>query len=178
MNKKILLILIIPVAVSLGGCFVSKAKASRTVFKNGKNWIPADFNPQKTVLLVQLINEDVVNQGWQMKYKKWNQQMRDYMQEKYPYKYEFASADEIEYKGKKYSDYQKYPYGLMIKDGSYTYSGGAAGSGANNTNTADVYDYYFIERATGKKYPVTKKYSKNAVITFMPVINTILKEKG
>jgi hypothetical protein len=156
------------------GCFPSKNKASEKVFNNGDSWIPPDFNPQKSVLLVQLLNEDVANSGWRTKFQKWNNEMKEYMQEKYPHKYEFVSADDIQYKGKKYSDYQKYPYGLMISDGSVTYYGGAAGTGPDNKNTRAAYDYYFLDRATGKKYPLTKKYSTNPVLTFMPVINTIL----
>jgi hypothetical protein len=159
------------------GCFPSKNKASEKEFKNGDVWIPPGFSVKNGVLLVQLLNEDVVNSGWRTKFKKWNNEMREYMQQNYPHKYEFVSTDDIEYKGKKYSDYQKYPYGLLISNGSYTYTGGAAGSGPNNSNTKTVYDYYFIERATGKKYPVTKKYSSNPVMTFMPVINTILAGK-
>ncbi|MDZ4792824.1 MAG: hypothetical protein SGI83_00965 [Bacteroidota bacterium] len=167
----------VSVLFAVQGCFPSKKKASEKVFTNSDNWLPADFKPQKTVFLVQLINEDVVNSGWRAKYKKWNNEMREYMQEKYPYKYEFVSVEDIEYKGKKYSDYQKYPFGLMISNGSYTYQGGAAGSGPNNSNTIDVYDFYFFDRASGKKYPVTKKFSSNPVMTFMPVINTILEKK-
>ena len=157
------------------GCFPSKNQASEKVFSNGDNWIPPDFNPRKTVLLIQLLDENVVNQGWRVKLKKWNKEMKEYMQEKYPYKYEFSTSDDIEYKGKKYSDYQKYPFGLMINKGSLTYTGGAAGTGPNNSNTGQVYDFYFMDRASGKKYPLTKKASSNPVMTFMPVINTILE---
>lgn len=159
------------------GCFPSKQKASQKVFSNGESWIPSGFEPRNTVLLVQLLNEDVANSGWRMKFQKWNNEMKEYMQEKYPYKYEFVSADEIEYKGKKFSDYQKYPYGLMISDGTVTYYGGAAGTGPQNKNTQAVFDYYFLNRATGEKYPRTKKHSSNPVMTFMPVINTILAGK-
>lgn len=177
MRKYWKVILAVTVVLLVQGCFPSKKKAAEKVFTNDDKWLPADFQPRKTVLLVQLINEDVVNSGWKAKYKKWNNEMREYMQEKYPYKYEFVSADDIEYKGKKYSDYQKYHFGLMISKGDYTYSGAAAGSGPNNTNTKDVYDFYFIDRASGKKYPVTKKFSSNPVMTFKPVINTILEKK-
>jgi hypothetical protein len=159
------------------GCFTSKKKASNQVFKNGDSWIPKDFKPQKTVLLLELINEDVKNDGWRVKYRKMNNEMRKFMEEKYPYKYEFTSEDDIIYKGQKYSDYQKYPFGLMIKRGSVTYTGGAAGSGPNNSNSAMTFDFYFLDRANGKKYPVTKKYSSNPIMTFMPVINTILERQ-
>lgn len=155
----------------LPGCFPSKNKATEKVFNNGDSWILQNFTPQKTVLLIQLLNEDVVNSGWKKKYIKWNNDMREYMQGKYPYKYEFVSTEEIEYKGKKYSDYAKYPYGLLISTGSISYEG------VTGRDTKGVYDFYFIERATGKKYPVTKKYSSDPVMTFMPVINTILEKK-
>lgn len=159
------------------GCFPSKNKASEKVFNNGDSWIPPEFTPQKALLLVQLLDEDVPNSGWRAKYKKWNNEMREYMKEKYPYKYEFVTADEIEHKGIKYSDYQKYPFGLMIDNGKLTYYDGAAGGTYRNKNTVGVFDYYFIDRSTGKKYPLTKKYSSNPVMTFMPVINTILEKR-
>ena len=160
------------------GCFPSKKKATEKVFNNGDNWIPPDFNPQKVVLLVQLLDEEVKNEGWRMKHKKWNEEMRQYMKDKYPFKYEFTEADAIEYRGTRYSDYAKYPFGLLINNGSVRYEGVAGKQvGDKFYNTSAVYDYYFIDRSTGKKYPLTKKYSSNPVMTFMPVINTILEKK-
>jgi hypothetical protein len=160
--------------LSLDSCFPSKKKFAQKTFDNSDKWLPSTFKPQKAVLLVQLFNEDVVNYGWKKKFEKWNTEMRDFMQEKYPFKYEFASEDDIVYKGKKYADTKKYPFGLMINVGVNHYTGGAAGSGPNNANSVQVFDYYFINRETGEKHPVTKKYSSNPLMTFMPVINTIL----
>lgn len=168
-------LLVVTVFSLVQGCFPTKNKASKKVYKNGDQWIPATFKPQKTVLLIQLLDENVRNDGWRMKFKKWNNEMRTYMQEKYPYKYEFATADEIESKGKKYSDYQKYPFGLLINEGSADFQGVAGGTGPDHTYSKGTYDYFFIDRSSGKKYPGVKKPSTSAVMAFMPVINTLLE---
>ena len=59
---------------------------SKMTFGNGKKWIPEDFDPNKTTLLVE---EFTVSENA-------NQKMQEYMQEKYPYKYEFVSREAIE----------------------------------------------------------------------------------
>lgn len=160
------------------GCFPSKKQAADKEFKNGDSWIPPGFRPQNSILLIQLLDVDAAPKSWQDKLNKWNQEMQDYMKEKYPYPYEFVNEDQIENPAKKFSDHSKYGFGLLISKGSQRYEGVAGKQvGDKFYNTATVYDFYFIDRATGKKYPLTKKYSSNPVMTFMPVINTILAKK-
>jgi hypothetical protein len=173
MKKSSYLIILIGIVLTVQSCLPSKKKAENTVFKNGNAWIPADFQPKKTVLLVQLLDENSVAASWRKKFRQWNEEMEAYMQEKYPYKYEFVTADQIEGSPQKYSDKTKYAFGLLVSNGTISYQGVGSSSPGNNTTKA-VYDYYFIDRATGKKYPPTKKYSSNPLITFMPVVNTIL----
>jgi hypothetical protein len=80
------------------------SNSSKKVFKNEENWIPEDFDPAKTTLLVQEFTVSDKAQG----------QMEDYMAEKYPYKYEFVSRSQIFNQEGKYANTQLYKYALVI----------------------------------------------------------------
>lgn len=93
--------------------------------------------------------------------------MEKYLAEKYTYQYAFASKDEIISSNGKFADLKKYPFGLMIKH--FYDSHGSYG-------TYSVYDFFFLDRATGTEYPLTQKTSSNPVDLFKPFINTILEK--
>ena len=141
------------------------SNSSKKVFKNEENWIPEDFDPAKTTLLVQEFTVSDKAQG----------QMEDYMAEKYPYKYEFVSRSQIFNQEGKYANTQLYKYALVISSGTSTTtkSGGASTSGGL---TVTSYDFNFFDRSAVKHYPKTRRASSYAITTFKPVINTIVKK--
>jgi hypothetical protein len=155
MKSKIFLLLVflLPVIFSFS--------QSNHVFKNEEKWLPENFNPANTVLLIQQFEVDEKKSG------KRNDKIRSYLEEKYTYQYAMAETDDIVYKGGKYADKVKYPYALMYKH--FYKSTGQGGS-------YSVYDFYFLERATGTEYPLTSKSSSDPIMTFKPVINTILEK--
>jgi hypothetical protein len=131
-------------------------------FDNKRGWLPDDFEPKSTILLVE---ED----RWS---KKQTQLMEDYMKKKYPYKYEFASYEAIHSKEDKYADTKLYKYALVIfeNSASQTQPTGMV------VNAPAGYDFNFYNRDLDKDYPSTRKASGSAILTFEPVINTIVKK--
>lgn len=138
------------------------SKPSKMVFKNADQWIPGDFNPHNTVLLVQIF--DVSDKA--------QKNMETYMAEKYPYKYEFASLQTIKSKDGKYSDTKLYKYALMVTSHTINTRDQTGRSGPSYVG----FDYNFYDRESGKNYPVTGKGSSYAIMTFKPVINSIVKK--
>ncbi len=144
----------------LGSC-----NASKLTFGNGEKWIPSDFSPSKTILLVEKYGDN----------KKIQQQMEDYMSENYSYKYEFVEASTIEQRAGKYANTTLYHFALRMTSGSehITQSQGAStGAGISYGK----YDFYFYDRESGKSYSTTRKESSNTMMLFKPVINTIVKK--
>jgi hypothetical protein len=138
---------------------------SKKTFGNSEKWIPEDFNPEKTVLLVEKFTIS----------KKEEQKMEDYMSEKYSYKYEFVSAATIRNREGKYADTKLYKYALVISSETTHYTkmeGAATSSGLTVTG----FDFNFYDRESDKNYPKTKKASSWASMTFKPVINSIMKK--
>lgn len=138
---------------------------SKKVFQNSENWIPDDFIPSKTILLIEKFFVS----------KKAEQQMDDYMNEKYPYKYEFVSLSTIKNREGKYADTKLYKHALVITSHSNTMTK-ADGASTSGGLTVTGFDFNFYDRSIDKNYPPTKKPSSYAVMTFKPVINTIIKK--
>ncbi|MEO6540046.1 MAG: hypothetical protein ABIN74_03600 [Ferruginibacter sp.] len=155
MRSKIFLLLIflLPVIFSFS--------QSNHVFKNVEKWLPENFNPANSTLLIQQFEPE------EPKAEKRNEKISSYMQEKYTYQYALAQTDDIVYKGGKYADKVKYPYALMYR---HLYK--SAGQGGSYSS----YDFYFLERTTGIEYPLTSKSSSDPIMTFKPVINTIMEK--
>lgn len=106
--------------------------AGTKVFRNGDKWVPADFDPKKT-LLVQDIGT----------FQGMNEKMKTYMQEKYHYPYKFTSntkKDNADY------DVNTYPYALVWS--FTTHPGDQFNSGPPQTNK---YELMFYDRRTDKK---------------------------
>lgn len=138
---------------------------SKKVFKNSEKWIPDDFVPSKTILLVEKFSVS----------EKAEQQMEDYMSEKYPFKYEFVSLSTIKNREGKYADTKLYKYALVITSHSSTMTK-AEGASTSGGLTVTGFDFNFYDRSIDKNYPPTKKASSYAIMTFKPVINTIIKK--
>jgi len=90
------------------------------------------------------------------------------MEKKYPYRFEFASNLDIMERGGKYTDSKLYRFGVVGQ--SYTLH-----SMYMNRPDVGVEDFYFYNRSNGKSYPVTHKGSYSKIVTFKPIINTIVK---
>ena len=89
-------ILIISTVINSTNCF-SKTKSTSKIFDRTA-WIPADFNPENIVLLIDNIPNPNSNKAAQKMYEKETKNMEEVMQKYYPYPYEFvklASANSI-----------------------------------------------------------------------------------
>lgn len=132
-------------------------------FSNGQKWIPENFEPSKTVLLVEKLDVS----------ERQTKKMEDYMSEKYPYKYEFVSLSTIKTTTGKYADTKLYKYALVISSHLTTYTHTDGSASAMRTTG---YDFNFYDRSNDKEYPSTTKSSGYPIMTFEPVINTIVKK--
>ncbi|MBP8192670.1 MAG: hypothetical protein KAX69_03625 [Chitinophagales bacterium] len=90
----------------------AKSKSDSKLFDR-EAWIPADFNPEKIVLLIDNIPDANANKAGIKMYEKESKWMEEIMQKYYPYPYEFVTTESLE----KYSDKSKYPY--MLSWGSH-----------------------------------------------------------
>ena len=140
-------------------CIASSCQAQHT-FNNGDKWIPQNFNPSTGSLLVMKLEEGDKKEG------KRNEQMEEYLKEKYTYQFAFATKDEIENSKGAYADVKKFPFALMVKHFYESHP---------PYGLYSVYDFYFVDRATNTEFPLTKKTTSNPVLLFKPVINTILE---
>ena len=137
------------------------SKPSQKTFSNSEKWIPGDFDPKTTTLLVEEFFS-----------KRVEKKMEDYMAEKYPYKYEFVSLETIKNRQGKYADTKLYKYALIFSSHTSTqFDVQTHKPGLTVTG----FDYHFYDRALSKDYPATGKASSYANMTFEPVINTIVK---
>lgn len=147
--------------LSINGCSALGAKIS---FGNSAKWLPAKFRPAKTILLVEVFGKP------KKKVSKVNKAMAKYLDEKYPYKYEIVSAEDIKDLNGKYSDLSVYPFALVW---SKHYWSMRMANGMHDGGHG--YDLNFVERGTGKEYPKTGKGCTNPLLLFKPVVNTIVK---
>ena len=124
---------------------------SKKTYSNGEKWIPEDFNPAKHTLLIQKYKSNEKQQA----------KMEQYMQQKYPYKYEFVSMETIIDREGIYADTNIYRYALRF---------------IPQSTTSQVFDFYFYDRATDFKYPASNLTSFYIFNSFQAVIKTILKK--
>lgn len=137
-------------AISL--LFLCPSCLSKIAFGNGDDWIPKEFDPQHSVFLIQYFGRD----------QKENQQAEDFMKEHYPYPYQFVpSYDPTDLPDKSKFRFVLVPTGQMIQ-------------GPQAAQYVGAVDFYFYDRQTGKKYPPLQKGSYKGMVTFKPVIKTIV----
>jgi len=157
MKQSLLLLLI-----ALSSCNISNRS-----YSDAAKWVPSDFEPSKSALLVEHYpGKD-----------KWNTSMKNFLDKKYPGKYEIVNKEDILAINGKYSDTKVYKYAVLwgtIGGTSYTsFSGG--GSTTNFSSPKIDYSGHFLDRATGKEYPVTKKYNNYGWQGFVPFFNSVIK---
>lgn len=134
-------------------------------FNNAKDWIPEGFDTRSTVLLVQNI-KGPGNERAQKVWEKVIVDMKAVMKAGYPYKYEFASQDDIK-SSAKYTDKDTYRY-VLVPDFAYGTSLGATG-------TDWKHDDFIYDRKLDKSYAYTKHASSNPLMVFKPAVATIVK---
>lgn len=102
-------IFLITISLNLSNCFAGSKNSAKLFDREA--WIPADFNPENTVLLIE--KRTYINKKGKDEFAKENEVLDEIMKKNYPYPYEFV----LNANGEKYSDKNKYPY--MISWGSH-----------------------------------------------------------
>lgn len=162
-SSKILLLIVsvLITSYSFGGPHSSKDKES---------WIPADFDPRKTTLLVAKFE-------WHIPEKavKRNEEMDEEMKKSYPYPYEFATSSEIR-KDSKYQDKDKYRYALMWTQASQGTAHGSAGQPIASASTSNpIFHFYIYDRKLDKSYPQNPKFNSYIVRVFKPTLEELME---
>ena len=99
------------------------------------------------------------------------------MEEKYPYKYEFVTTEELIDKTGKCSNKKLYRFILNNSSGTLTYSSDLNEKyGGRHNVYAATNDFYFMDTEAGKIYPETKMAASYPYQSFKNVINVILKK--
>jgi hypothetical protein len=177
--KKNYLFFVIILSVFAYGCGSSKkALTPMKIFSGNLNgWKPEGVDAKNGILLVEKIKSHKDKQ---------HKRIAAYMAKHYPYKYEFFDGDsQLDYG--KYKDTGIYKFVLasnfrvktaQAPNTNYTQmerSTGVREVGSHQLSVAS-YDFYFIDRQSGKTYPKTGISSSNALITFKEIIKIILKQ--
>jgi hypothetical protein len=102
--------------------------------------------------------------------------MEDYMKEKYPYNYEFADPSSIKDTQGKYADSIKYRFAILLDFSKHKMHANDALKPDYQKIEVSMFDFYFYDRLTRKTYPITERGSSWASMTFIPMMNTILKK--
>ncbi len=140
---------------------------SQKTLKNGDKWIPADFNPKNTILLVE---------AWSgIQEEKGIAKQEEYMDKKYPYKYELVPFSTIQKRDGKYANTKIYKWALV----STTNATALKKSNGASTNTGVITsvdrDFNFYDRENDQNFPSTNKSQGPFKQTFQVVINAIVK---
>ena len=148
---------------------ISSCSPSKMTFKNGESWIPSEFNPRNTTLLVQKF--EVAKSG--------QKKMEDYMVEAYPYKYRFITLKDLSNTAGRYTNTDSFRYVLEVEShvrqtqSTFNTMGPNKGFSSPGMNITG-FDYHFYDRKLDKHYRQTGMGSGYAIMTFKPVINTIV----
>lgn len=125
---------------------------------NYKDWLPPDFDPKNTTLMIEM----------SLPFTSEEEKMIEYLKEKYPWRCTFVITGDVYKKTGTFGDVNKYRYALMNK--SYLLERADPTKGF-----ASVQDFYFYDRLNDKVYPNTRKGSYKKLVTFRPLINTIVQ---
>ena len=96
-------------------------------------WLPADFNPNNGILLIQ---KHPFN-------KNQNDRMVKFLKKKYPWRYEIATVEQIK-QDEKYSDTRLYQFAILWTDFL---------TPINASGYRHDVDGHFLDRSTGTVYP-------------------------
>lgn len=145
--------LFIVTVLTLSGCTVSNQ-----TFSDADNWIPADFDSQKDVILVETLNMT----------RKSNDAMQDWLSNKYSGRYVVLDKEAILSKKGKYANTKQYRYAFMWQE--------IATNRHLNSGIRDIDAYgHFYDRLNDKEYPTTKKFNNYGDQAYVPFFNSIAK---
>jgi len=175
-------------------CLVSSFGGDTKVYTNTKVWLPEGFDTRNTILLVQNFSTGLKgNNNLKKAEDHVTEEMKTEMAKVYPYKYEFASADQIA-NSTKYANTDLYRYVLIDVNGSTpshsspnsmpssssnpnnpsTYRGGSS-SGGMSFGGAPVNDIHIYDRKLDKHYPPTGHQQGYVTPILRTMVNTIVQ---
>ena len=144
---------------------ISSCNFKGATFSDAANWIPSDFNPNNSVLLVETHPYN----------KKQNANMVEFLEKNYPYKYEVVDSNAIKDISGKYADTKKYQFAVR-----WEFKGvWRTRTGANGMPSQDrEYDLYgnFVDRLKGKTYPTTQNRNVAGVSGYKPFFQSVTKK--
>ena len=129
-------------------------------FSDPERWIPEDFHPSTTVLLVETFPLSPRS----------NEEMKAFLARRYKGNYEVVDRTAIVNKAGKYADTKIYRYGLIWKKRSRN-AQGATQAGMNVTEL----DGHFYDRLSGTEHLTTRRVNNYGMNSYIPFINTIVK---
>lgn len=141
-------------------------------FLNGEKWVPKDFDPKNSTLLIE--NFSLINKKGKDLFAKENQKLKEFMKENYPYPYEFTSNLD----DPKYSKSDKYRYAITWGTHTSTPTPGARGnsyagsSGMTISSTGITCSLYDVKNNTD--LPASGKSTSYASGIFSMTINTMV----
>jgi hypothetical protein len=146
---------------------ISSCNISNRSYSDGAKWVPSDFEPSKSTLLVEHYPGK----------EKWNTSMKNFLDKKYSGKYEIVNKEDILAINGKYTDTKVYKYAVLWRViGSISHSSFSGGGTTTNFSSPTIdYSGHFLDRATGKEYPVTKKYNNYGWQGYVPFFNSVIK---
>jgi hypothetical protein len=146
--------------------FIASANAQKL-----PKWLPQDFDPKNGILLIEKAPSYVPGQ----------KKIEKYMEENYPYKYEFVtiglvgdSKESTIFDAEKYADKNVYRF-IMVN--SSTVIKGIPRSDGHQTQ-GSTFDYSFIDRLNNKAYPATGSSTSWPNQAFGRIMSKILKLKA
>ena len=171
-------LLVFFVSILLSSCAVNRTIPTTQL---DASIVPADFNPQKHVLLVvEIPRRNKPEEG----NKKLTQQMEGLLKKYYPYTFEIVSMNDIGADNPKYADTSIYKYAIInnlkgVEHTTYT-TVRTAGGGQHTLSpsaTTTYISYYFFDRFANKKYGKSYEsaWLKTSVQAFA---NTVKKAKN
>jgi hypothetical protein len=134
-------------------------------FKDAQQWIPQDFNPNNTTLLIE---KNPMS-------KRVNEKMIEWLQKNYPYRFEIVDDGVIENKiSSNYSDGKAYPFGVIWEIKSVPVTTTMNGQ----THFETEYDLYgrFVDRSVKKVYPTTSRSSYLRGEGYIPFFNSVVQQ--
>lgn len=150
--------------------FLTSCSLSKKTLNNADKWIPSEFNPKNTILLVE---------EWSGIHKdKGVAQQEDYMSQKYPYKYELVPLSIIQKREGKYANTKIYKWALVSTSSSTALTKLTGASTNTGVLTSVDRDFNFYDRENDKNYRSTNRSQGPFKQTFQVVINTIVKHIG
>jgi hypothetical protein len=177
LNRRVLSILLL-VSISFCGCAVNRTVPTKQL---DASIVPADFNPEKHVLLV--VEMPKKNKPTERN-EKATMEMESLLKKFYPYKFEIVSMEDIRSKRSRYADTAVYKYAMLNNLTGVTHtttytpvnSDGSLGHSSSPSATTTYISYRFLDRANNREYGESYKsaWLKTSVEAFA---NTIKKSK-